>query len=299
MKVAILGGSGKMGQWFARFLLKEGKQVIITGRNERKLLTTREQLGVDITTSNVEAIKQANVIVLSLPIDSFEQVVEQISPHMRSGQIVLDITSVKALPVEIMHRHIKTGLVLGTHPVFGPGARDMSNQNFVLTPTNDEENSLAQKVGHYVEERGAKATLMTPGEHDEMMTIVLGLSHFIAITSADTLISSEKFQRMKEVGGTTYRVLLTLVESVISEDPELYASLQMSLPGMSRVEELFLKKSKEWADLVKSKDKQTFVQRMTDLRTELEKADPDFGSAYESMYRLLETQEFDKSTDLS
>jgi prephenate dehydrogenase len=287
MKVAIVGGSGKMGQWFARFLLKEGKQVIITGRNEKKLLAAGEQLGVDATTSNVEAVRQADIVLLSVPVDNFEQVVQQISPHTNSGQVILDVTSVKALPVEAMHRHIKAGLVLGTHPVFGPGARDITNQNFVLTPTNEEETALAQKIRQYLEDRDARATLMTPDEHDEMMAVVLGLSHFIAIASADALLSFDRFQRMKEIGGTTYRVLLTLVESVISEDPELYASLQMGLPGMNEVEELFLKKSKEWADLVRSKDRQEFARRMTTLRTALEKADPDFGRAYENMYKLL------------
>lgn len=288
MKVAIIGGSGKMGKWFARHLLKEGKQVVITGRNRRKLLAAAQQLGADSTTGNVEAVRQADVIIISVPIDSFEQVVQQISPHTHSDQIILDITSLKVSPVETMHRHIKEGLVLGTHPVFGPGARDMNGQNFVLTPTNEEENTLAQKIKQYLEERGANATLMTPQEHDEMMAVVLGLSHFIAIVSADALLTSEKFKQMKEIGGTTYRVLLTLVESVISEDPELYASLQMSLPNMEQTEELFLKNARTWADLVKNRDRQEFVRRMNALRNRIEKSDPDFGKAYQNMYRLLE-----------
>ena len=278
-----------MGQWFARFFLKEGKQVIITGRNERKLLEIKQQLGVEATTSNVEAVKQANVILISVPLDNFEQVVRQISPHTHSGQVILDITSLKVIPVETMHRHIKLGLVLGTHPVFGPGARDVANQNFALTPTSDEETALAQKIKQYLEERGARATLMSPQEHDEMMAVVLGLSHFIAIASADALLSFDKFKMMKEIGGTTYRVLLTLVESVISEDPELYASLQMSLPNIRQIEEQFLSKSKTWADLVNSKDRQEFVRRMSALRKNLEKSDPDFGRAYQNMYRLLES----------
>jgi len=278
-----------MGQWFARFFLKEGKQVIITARNERKLLEAGQQLGVEATTSNVEAVKQADVILISVPLDNFEQVVHQISPHTHTRQVILDITSLKVLPVETMHRHIKAGLVLGTHPVFGPGARDVSNQNFALTPTSVEETALAQKIKLYLEERGARATLMSPQEHDEMMAVVLGLSHFIAIASADALLSFDKFQLMKEIGGTTYRVLLTLVESVISEDPELYASLQMSLPNIRQIEELFLRKSKEWADLVNSKDRQEFVRRMSALRNSLEKGDPDFGRAYQNMYRLLES----------
>ena len=277
-----------MGRWFANFLLKDGKEVIITGRNERKLLEVKQQLGVEVTTNNVDAIKSADVILLSVPIDSFEEIVEQIHPYIQPKQVVIDITSIKVFPVETMHKHIKTGLVLGTHPVFGPGARGIANQNFVLTPTNDDERALAQKVREYLEAKGARATLMTPQEHDEMMSVVLGLAHFISIVSADTLASFDKLQLMRAVGGSTYKVLVTLVESVISEDPELYASLQMSLPNLAEIEERFQSSSKTWADLVKNKDRQGFVKRMTALKDRLEKGDPDFGRAYENMYKIVE-----------
>ena len=277
-----------MGRWFANFLLKDGKEVIITGRNERKLLEVKQQLGVEVATNNVEAVKSADVILLSVPIDTFEEIVEQIHPYIQPKQVVIDITSIKVFPVETMHKHIKTGLVLGTHPVFGPGARGIANQNFVLTPTNDDERALAQKVEEYLEAKGARATLMTPQEHDEMMSVVLGLAHFISIVAADTLASFDKLQLMRAVGGSTYKVLVTLVESVISEDPELYASLQMSLPNVAEIEERFQSSSKTWADLVKNKDRQGFVKRMTALKDRLEKGNPDFGKAYENMYKIVE-----------
>ena len=187
-----------------------------------------------------------------------------------------------------MHKHIKTGLVLGTHPVFGPGARDVVNQNFVLTPTNEEETALAQKIRGYLEARRARVTIMTPYEHDEMMAVILGLSHFIAIVSADTLVSLDKLKQMEAVGGSTYKLLLTLVGSVVSEDPEFYASLQMSLPNMTEIEKLFQRSAKTWADLVESKDKQKFIERMSDLRDRLKNSAPDFGKAYENMYKLVE-----------
>ena len=276
-----------MGRWFASFLLKEGKEVVITGRNEKKLLEVKQQLGVEVA-KNVEAVKGADVILLSVPIDNFEEIVEQLHPYIQPRQVVIDITSIKVFPVETMHKYIKTGLTLGTHPVFGPGARGIANQNFVLTPTNDDETALAQKVREYLEAKGARATLMTPQEHDEMMSVVLGLAHFISIVSADTLASFDKLQLMRAVGGSTYKVLVTLVESVISEDPELYAALQMSLPNVREIEELFQRSSKMWADLVKNKDRQGFVKRMTALKDRLEKGNPDFGKAYENMYRIVE-----------
>jgi prephenate dehydrogenase len=93
---------------------------------------------------------------------------------------------------------------------------------------------------------------------------------------------------MKTVGGITYKVLLTLVESVLAEDPELYASLQMSLPNMTEIEELFQRAGKTWGDLVKNRDRHEFVERMNALRSRLKEGTPDFGKAYENMYKLAE-----------
>lgn len=276
-----------MGRWFANFLLKDGKEVIITGRNEKKLLEAKQQLGVEVAT-NLEAVKSADVVLLSVPIDNFEEVVDEISPHIRSEQIIVDITSIKAMPVEVMHRYLKTGSVLGTHPVFGPGARDLTSQNFVLTPTNVEEKALAEKVKEYLEARSAVVTLMTPDEHDGMMAVVLGLAHFISIVSADTLVSLDRLPLMRAIGGSTYRVLVTLIESVISEDPVLYATLQTSFPRMTEIEELFQRNSRTWAELVKNKDRQGFIERMTALKDKMEQANPDFGKAYENMYKIIE-----------
>ncbi len=287
MRVAIIGGSGRMGRWFANFLLRDGKEVVITGRNERKLLEAKQQLGVEVAT-NDEAVKSADVILLSVPVDNFEPVVEQLQPYIQPRQIVVDITSIKVLPVDIMHKHLKTGLTLGAHPMFGPGASSIANQNFILTPTNEKERALAQKVKEYLETRRARVTLMTPPEHDEMMTVILGLSHFIAIVAADTLLSLGRLKQMEAISGTTYKLLLTLVESVISEDPEFYASLQMSLPNMTKIEELFQRSSKTWAELVANKDRPEFIHRMNALRDRLKQANPDFGKAYHNMYKILE-----------
>ncbi|MBA7540477.1 T-protein [subsurface metagenome] len=172
--------------------------------------------------------------------------------------------------------------------MFGPGAKSIMNQNFVLTPTNEEETALAQKITRYLEARGARATMMTPYEHDETMAVILGLSHFIALASADTLASFDRLKQMAAIGGSTFKVLLTLVGSVVSEDPEFYASLQMSLPNMTEIEKLFQRSSKAWGDLVKAKNRQEFVNRMSSLKNRLEKDYPDLGKAYENMYKLVE-----------
>jgi prephenate dehydrogenase len=288
LKIAIIGGYGRMGRWFADFLKKDGKEVVVAGRNEKKLLEVKKQLGVAITTSNAEAVRGVDAVLISVPVDSFDGVVREIAPHTHPGQSILDVTSVKVSPVESMHRHIKAGVVLGAHPVFGPGARGVANQNFVLTPTSEEEEALARKVRQYLEAKEARVTLMSPREHDELMSVVLGLAHFIAIVSADTLLSAGNLKKTRAVGGITYKMLLTLVESVISEDVGLYASIQMNLAGVKEVENLFRSKAESWAELVAGGDRQQFVRRMTALKSILAQDTPDFGKAYEDIYRIVE-----------
>jgi prephenate dehydrogenase len=288
MRITIIGGYGKMGRWIADFLQKDGKEVVLYGRYEEKLLATGRELGVNTETSLPKAVDDAGLIIVSVPIDSFTGVIEQLKPCLTSGQIVVDVTSVKIMPVRVMHEYLDNVTILGTHPVFGPGARSARNQNFILTPTNDAEQVIANKVRDNLVEKGGLVTMITPEEHDHLMAVVLGLSHFIAIASADVLLGFEQLQKMKSIGGPTYKVLLTLAESVITEDPELYASIQMNLPGLPEMEELFQRTTETWADMVKSGNRKQFIEKMNLLKEKLPEADPDFGRSYRDMYKILD-----------
>ncbi len=189
--------------------------------------------------------------------------------------------------MEFMHLYLDKATILGTHPLFGPGAESLTSQNFILTPTNELENTLARKVTDYLQMHGARVTWMTPQKHDEMMSVVLGLSHFISIVAADTLSELGNLHQFKEVGGSTYRVLTTLIESVVSEDPELYATLQMRLPEVQEMENLFQMQTSKWAEIVKMKDKAGFIKNMNALKLKFARDNPDFGQAYQNMYRII------------
>ncbi len=285
MKVAIIGGTGQMGQWFGRFLKQEGKEVVLIGRNPDAARNTGLIIGCEAST-DIKKVQESDAVIISVSIDAFEEVVQKLAPFLKDGQMIFDVTSVKVMPVDIMHRYIKKGLVLGTHPVFGPGARNASGHNFVLTPTTPDEQALSKKVEKFLLKRGGKVQIMSPEEHDRLMAIILGLAHFISIVSANTLVDFGKLDQMAGVQGVTYRALLTLVESVLSEDPELYASLQMNLPQLKEAQDIFINNAKLWTDIVTQKDRQAFVSRMRKLRNQFEKNNPDFGKAYDNMYRL-------------
>jgi prephenate dehydrogenase len=288
VKIAIIGGAGKMGQWFARFFLAEGIEVLIADSRYSELRKTAEQLTGKLST-NEDAIKGSDAVLVSVPMDSFEEAIQEVSPYMNPGQVIVDISSIKAKTVDIMHKYIKTGLALGVHPMFGPGAANISKKNFVLTPTTGEENKLARRVEAYLIDKGAHVSLMTPAEHDEMMAIILGLPSFIAMVSADTLLSLDKLRLSGNISGSTYKLLLMLIESVITEDPQLYASLQVALPHMSKIEDLFQSKVRTWTALIKDGDRDNIYKKMHKLKSEIKVINPTFTSAYENMYKVLES----------
>jgi len=120
------------------------------------------------------------------------------------------------------------------------------------------------------------------------MSVVLGLPHFLGLVACETLLEQKDFAQTKQVAGTTYRMLFTLAEATALETPDLYANLQMNLPKMGKIEELFIAKAQEWLDLVKKKDPKAMVNRLAQLKTKMLKADPDFAESYKVMYQMLE-----------
>src|SRR3990170_1847165 len=289
VKTAILG-AGKMGVWFAKFCKENGEQIILADRNEEKLARLGAELGVE-TANFADAVQKADNVVICVSINAFEDVVKQIAPSIREGQTVIDICSVKEQPVKIMHQHIKKGLILGTHPVFGPGSKGVKHKAYILTPTNAEERAFAEKYKTWLEKVGARVFIMSPKKHDELMSVVLGLPHFVGLVACETLLEQPNFLETKEVAGTTYRMLFTLAEATALETPDLYASLQTNLPELEKLEELFIEKAKEWLDLVKRKDSLAIVERMDLLKKKLMKMDKDYAKSYEIMYRMLESTE--------
>jgi prephenate dehydrogenase len=289
MKTAILG-AGKMGVWFAKFCKENGDNVLLADRNEEKLSKLGPELGVE-TASFEEAVKASDRIMICVSITSFEEVVKKIAPNLREDQVVMDICSIKEYPVQVMHENIKHALILGTHPLFGPGSKDVKHKTYILTPTNSTETAYAENFKKWLDKKEADVFITSPKKHDELMSVVLGLPHFLGLVACKTLLEQKIFQETKQVAGTTYRMLFTLAEATALETPDLYANLQTKLPGMEKIEEQFIQNAQEWLNVIKQKHPQVIMDKMERLKTKILKFDPDFAKSYEIMYKMLESTE--------
>ena len=289
MRIAILG-AGKMGVWFAKFFLEEGYSVVVADRKKEKLSKLKSEIAVE-TADFVGAVKNADRVLICVSISAFEEVVQKISSSIREGQVIMDICSIKDFPVRVMHKHIKRGLVLGTHPVFGPGSKGVKNKAFILTPTNAEEREFAESFRKWLETKKARVFVMSPKKHDELMSVVLGFPHFLGLVACDALLEQPDYPETKNVAGTTYRLLFTLAEATALESPDLFTGLHLNLPQLRKIERLFMEKAEEWLKLIRQKDSAVIARKMEQLKAKLMKASEDYTRSYEIMYKMLEAAE--------
>jgi prephenate dehydrogenase len=289
LKTAILG-AGKMGVWFAKFCKEKGDTVILADRTAEKLAKLKKEL--DIETADFQtAVKSADRVIICTSISSLEEIVKKIASSTHKGQIVMDICSIKEYPVNIMHQYLPDALVLGTHPVFGPGSKGVKYKAYALTPTNEQEAAYAEEFKRWLEKEEAHVFVMSPQKHDELMSLILGMSHFIGLVACETLLEQPSFLESKKLAGTTYRMLFTLAEVAALETPDLYANVQTKIPGLSKIEDRFITNAKEWLQLNKNNDQQGIIDRMARLRAKLDKEDANFIKSYEVMYKMLEATE--------
>jgi prephenate dehydrogenase len=289
MRTAVLG-AGKMGVWYAKYCKAKGDTVVLAARNKAQLEKLGHELGVE-TADFPTAVKGADRVVICVSISSLEEVVKKIAQSIHKDQPVMDICSIKQYPVDVMHKYLKGALVLGTHPVFGPGSNGVAHKAYVLTPTNPEEEVYAEEFKQWLLKEEAHVFVMTPEKHDELMSIILGFSHFVGLAVCETLIAQPGFKESKTLAGTTYRMLFTLAESVAQETPDLYANVQTKVPGLAKMEDSFLNNAQQWVDLMKKKDTTEIMARMERLRAKLAKVDGNYGKSYDMMYRMLQSTE--------
>jgi len=289
MRLAIIG-AGKMGSWFAKFFRDEGYSVVLASRNQKKLKELGAKLNVE-TDNFLGAITGADRILICVSINALEEVVKILSPKIQKNQILMDICSIKKYPVDILHKYFPDNLVLGTHPVFGPGSTNLKNKTFVLTPTNSAEKEFAQDFKSWLESKEVHVFLMSPEKHDMLMSVVLGVPHFIGLVACEVLLEQENYSETKNVAGTTFRMLFTLAEVAALEEPELFNSLQYRLPGIMQLESLFISKASEWLELIKKKDSVAISNKMKQLKAKLKKNCANYEHSYEVMYKMLESSE--------
>ncbi len=297
MKILIIGGTGETGRWFARFYKKHGFDVVIWGINKKKEIA--EELGVAFADDIDNEIRSSDIVMISVPINKTEKTIKDIAPKMSSGSLIMDITSIKTGPMEAMIKHTPEDVeILGSHPMFGPSIPDIRGQIVIFTPVRCSK--WFPIIKSLYEDNGAHIEILEALEHDRMMAVVQGLTHFAYITIG-TVFRDIEFDvaKSRRFMSPMYDIMLDLVGRILAQNPYLYAMIQMN-PEVEKVHKAYIDQCNLMADIVIKKDIEGFVGLMKkaaahfgDTESALRRSDKLIGTKiaeHEELVRSIGTQ---------
>ena len=100
-RIAVIGGTGKLGAAIARRLAKAGRTVVIGSRSADSATAKATELGFGLTgMSNADAAQAGDIIIVTVPFDAQDGTLADIRPHV-AGKLVVD-TTVPLVPPKVM-----------------------------------------------------------------------------------------------------------------------------------------------------------------------------------------------------
>jgi cyclohexadieny/prephenate dehydrogenase len=196
-RVALIG-FGLIGGSIARAARAQGLAgEIVTSARSAKTRARVAELGIvdHVLETNAEAAKDADLVILCIPVGACGPVTQEIAPFLKPGAVVSDVGSVKGAVVREMAPFIPQGVhFVPAHPVAGTEhsgpdsgfAELFINRWCILTPPEGTDASAVEKLRAFWSGLAARVEIMTPDHHDLVLAITSHLPHLIAYTIVGT-----------------------------------------------------------------------------------------------------------------
>jgi cyclohexadieny/prephenate dehydrogenase len=190
--IGLIGGSLALGA------KKHGLagHVAVNSRTAKTLARAKELgLGDSWHEDVTEAVKDADCVILSIPVGASGEVARTIAAALKPGAIVSDVGSVKSSVVAQMAPHLPKAVhFVPAHPVAGteysgPDAALVDlfqNRWTILTPPAGTDAGAVERLAKFWRGLGANVETMDPAHHDLVLAITSHVPHLIAYNIVGT-----------------------------------------------------------------------------------------------------------------
>ena len=188
-----LVGLGLIASSIALNIKSKKNRIKITGYSRTKK-TREEARKINFCTvcDNYEdCIKEANLVILCVPVGAMGDTMEKIAPYLSKSAIVTDVGSVKeSVILEVQKKLPKGVFFVPAHPLAGtensgPSAGFASlfeNRWCILTPSKNVPIEIIKKVKFFWEQLGSNVVEMDAKHHDLVLSVTSHAPHLIAFT---------------------------------------------------------------------------------------------------------------------
>ena len=203
--IAVIG-CGLIGGSLVRAARATGAARTIVVAEQGAAKTRVKQLGIaDRVTSDIaEAVRDADLVIFATPVGAIAAAAELAAPAYKSGAVISDVGSVKAVPGQALRATAPKGVfVVPGHPIAGTEhsgpdagfAELFQNRWTILTPSASDDpayRTAVEKLTAFWTALGAKVEQMEEQHHDLVLAVTSHLPHLIAYNIVGTAADLEQ-----------------------------------------------------------------------------------------------------------
>ena len=206
--VAILG-PGLIGGSLALALAERGlvDRLTIYARSPHALDAIRlAGVNAELTGNPSEAVRDADVVILCVPIEAMAALVEECRDALKAGALVTDVGSVKGSVDDALAALLKDkALWIGSHPMAGSeqsgfvAARPdlFENAAVIVTPTSQTAPGAQARAEEFWRSLGGRLFTLSPAQHDLAVADISHVPHLLAAM----LVANANPQSLPLAGG--------------------------------------------------------------------------------------------------
>ncbi len=237
--IGILG-AGSFGRFLAELLHHYSKSSIIIFDPYTSVPVPGAAQAANLT----DLVTQSDIIVLGIPLDSYDAVLPQIKEHIQPETLIVDICSVKIKPRELIREHLPEHKnILCTHPLFGPqSVVDNASRGHTLIVTESNGRPAQETEAFLRDQLSLKVVHMSADEHDKIMAQVHALTFFVAHSLREMNLPTPQFMT------PSYGELLDLIELDKRHSSDLYNTIQNGNPYAKQMRQAFIETAQRIAE---------------------------------------------------
>ncbi len=272
----VIIGVGLIGGSFALDLKKKGLVGRITGvgRGRANLVKARELGIIDaIADSAAEAVKDADLVLLAIPVGAMAAVFRDIADALPPHCILTDAGSTKQDVIAAARAGLgrKIGQFVPGHPIAGAETNGAEaartglyhHKPFVLTPLPENLPEAVATVRDLWKACGAQVSLMEPERHDHVFAAVSHLPHMVAFALMEELAGRPDAETYFRHAGSGFRDFTRIAGS----HPEMWRDISLANKDALVAElDAFIDKLSGMRDLLESGDSQALEGLFTRAR---------------------------------
>ena len=160
----------------------------------------KENICTSISNDIRQCVTNSDLIIIATPLSSYKEIILSIKDTLKKNAILTDTGSVKKEVMKIIHNiNLKDVHWIPSHPIAGTeesgpkaGQAEMfENRWCIISPPKNCAEQPVKILKVFWETIGSKVKIMTPEEHDEILSLTSHLPHAIAYNIVRTVMSVE------------------------------------------------------------------------------------------------------------